>query len=415
MSGWQCVVTNKAVATWQWWNFLEAALPEGRELLRLNLDETACKLYHKPRKGDLADKNIAAAHREGSLVQYVDLGQQKAALSHMALVCDVPALQPQMPQFIVGNEHVLSKAVLDSMPCPLPANVHLLRRKSSWVNHTIMAEWSRALSKALAPHRARYQPVLLLDVCPVHCGTQFLTALRKAGIRVVFVPAGLTWLLQVCDTHLFAKYKAFLCARQHSRLLATEGRKQVSTADAVEDIVHGIRRVLQGTEWAPAFDGNGYGKRQRCTRARILRELECTDIPDVPKTLPTLSQIESLFPRGRTPAISLLFNAVCAAHAQPHMLAEPVAAAAPPSPEVEAAHICVSPWAGRLRSSSRHNIGSPLAQDLPPVPPPAAAPPPCPPPPSQTAARVQYSRLPVGRRLTRPRAAARPAVGPDSA
>ena len=99
---WQCGVTDKAGATWQWWNFLEAAIPEGKELLRLNLDETACRLYHKPRKGDLTDKTIAASHREGSLVQDVDLGKQKAALSHMALVCDNPAIRPGCYSLLLG-------------------------------------------------------------------------------------------------------------------------------------------------------------------------------------------------------------------------------------------------------------------------------------------------------------------------
>ena len=40
----------------------------------MNLDETACKLYYKPRKGDFADRSVAAAHREGRLVQDVDVG-----------------------------------------------------------------------------------------------------------------------------------------------------------------------------------------------------------------------------------------------------------------------------------------------------------------------------------------------------
>ena len=100
----------KARATWQWWNFLEGVLPPGRQLLRLNLDETACRLYLKPRKGDLADKTVAAALREASLVQDVDAGQQKAALSLMALICDVPSLQPDMPQVILGNGHILKQA-----------------------------------------------------------------------------------------------------------------------------------------------------------------------------------------------------------------------------------------------------------------------------------------------------------------
>ena len=134
-------VAPQARATWQWWNFLTDVLPPERQLLRLNMDETACRLNYKPRKGGLADRSVAAAQREGSLVQDVSAGHQKAALSHMALVCDVPSLQPEMPQFILGNEHVLAQALVSSLSPTLPKNVHLLRRKSSWVTHDVMAEW----------------------------------------------------------------------------------------------------------------------------------------------------------------------------------------------------------------------------------------------------------------------------------
>ena len=98
----------------------------------------------------------------------MDAGRQKAALSHMALVCDVPALQPNMPQFILGNEHILSTALVGSVARTLPTNVPLLRRKSRRVNHGTMVEWARALSLSLSPHNARFQPVLLLDACAAH-------------------------------------------------------------------------------------------------------------------------------------------------------------------------------------------------------------------------------------------------------
>ena len=158
---------------------MEAAVRPGRKLLRLNLDETGCRLYYKPRKGNLADTGVAAAQKEGRLVQDVDAGKQKAALSHLAVVCVVPQLQPQMPQVLLGNEHVLSKALVESLSPHLPPNVQVLRRKSSWVNHEVMAEWGRTLSKALAPHQEKFQPVLLLDACSVHYGKKSLKELQK--------------------------------------------------------------------------------------------------------------------------------------------------------------------------------------------------------------------------------------------
>ena len=114
-------------------------------------------------------------------MQDVDAAKQKAALSHMALRCDVPALQPEMPQFIMGNEHILSAALVASLSPTLSANVHLHRRKSSWVNHEAMAEWGRALSKALGPHCEKYQSALLLDACGVHCGNKLRQELWRGA------------------------------------------------------------------------------------------------------------------------------------------------------------------------------------------------------------------------------------------
>ena len=61
---WQAGVRKKVGATWKWWNFLEACLPESNTVLRMNLDETACKLYYKPAEGHLADGSVAATTKK---------------------------------------------------------------------------------------------------------------------------------------------------------------------------------------------------------------------------------------------------------------------------------------------------------------------------------------------------------------
>ena len=242
---------------------------------------------------------------------------------------------------------------------------------------------------------------------------KFLKELQRGKIWVVVVPAGLAWLLQPCDTHLFAKYKTFLRNRQYSRLLHTDIPADVTAAHALEDIIVGIRRVIQKTAWASAFDANGFGENQRNVRARIKKELDCDIVPDLPGSLPKLPELESIFPRGRTPDISLLFNGVRAqTRRQPE--AEPVAATSPSSPEADVPF--VSPWLGRLRSSSRASLEGTLAQEsLPPLPPPAPPPPPCPPArPPASAPGVDLRRLPVGRPLPRPRPMQRPATPPSA-
>ena len=382
-------------------------MPDGRKLLRMNLDETTCKLWYKPQKGNIAG-TLVTATREGSLVQDVSPGMQKASLSHMGLICDTPPLQPEMPQFILGNEYVLPQSLVSSLSPTLPVNVHLLRRKSCWVNHEVMAEWALALRRALRPHLQNYQPVLLLDACAVHYGEKFLKALQRAHVWVVFVPAGMTWLMQPCDTHVFAKYKRFLRDRQHERMLDDTEPVAVSAEHTVKNIVLGIRRVLKSHRWAKAFDQNGYGQQQRCVRRRIQSEIGVGSLPDVPKTLLDLPALESIFPNGRTPEVGQLFNAITYRLPRAADPIEPAPLTPPPSPE-ESQPIPISPWFGRLRSTSRLSIEAALApEDPPPLPPPAAPPSPCPPKAPPALAAGAGRQFPRGRPLALPRALPKP-------
>ena len=46
-----------------------------------------------------------------------------------------------------------------------------------------------------------------MDVCPVHAAPAIAAVARRLKINVVLVPARLTWLLQLLDTHVFAQMK----------------------------------------------------------------------------------------------------------------------------------------------------------------------------------------------------------------
>ena len=41
----------KATAVWQWFHFLQGRVPPGRQVLRLNLDETSVRFWYEPRQG----------------------------------------------------------------------------------------------------------------------------------------------------------------------------------------------------------------------------------------------------------------------------------------------------------------------------------------------------------------------------
>ena len=44
----------EAVGTWQWCNFLGSLAPAGKQVVRINLDETCCRLCSEATKGAVA-------------------------------------------------------------------------------------------------------------------------------------------------------------------------------------------------------------------------------------------------------------------------------------------------------------------------------------------------------------------------
>jgi hypothetical protein len=341
----------KATAAWQWWNLLESLVPDGKAVLRLNMDETACRFYYEPAKGIITAEPVAAAVKRGLLAQNVTRKQMRSAVSHVALICDQPGIQPSLPQFILGNEHVLQVRVLDELrqSSSLAKNVTILRDKSSWVTDKKLAKLAREWGRALAPVSEQYQAILLLDACPVHMGKRFLRECARQNIWVCFVPAGLTWLCQPLDTHAFSKYKRCLRDAHHSRALAS-GEGIVTAKDILLDISLNITRVFNGTQWANSFLGNGFGHQQKAVRQRILEHLRLPEAPVVSSSMPSLLQFEAVFPRKRAVPLADLF--ACHRRKSSTYVQDAIVSQSPKAEYVD------KPWAGRLRSSKGVELSS---------------------------------------------------------
>ena len=141
-------------------NFLHERIPEGKKALLLNLDESSICTFMGKSVGNLfAWKGIA---------QKASRGQQRTYLSYVAIICDDPILQTGLPQFIVANKRTLSERQAVRLRSAGPANIHLLREKSAWVNADILAQIIGALAGALAPYTGTLQPILLFDACRPH-------------------------------------------------------------------------------------------------------------------------------------------------------------------------------------------------------------------------------------------------------
>ena len=132
---------KKATAAWQWFNWTLQRVPLGKTPLRLNFDETSCRLFYETAPGILGSEPIASSAHKGFITQQVTRRQRRGTLSFLALLCDDPTIQPLLPQIIVGNEHLVPEAVRRALEAEslLMKNVTVLRRKSAWVNDGLLS------------------------------------------------------------------------------------------------------------------------------------------------------------------------------------------------------------------------------------------------------------------------------------
>ena len=64
-------------------------------------------------------------------------------------------------------------------------------------------------------------------------------------------------MVEVCDTHVFGAYKAFIKEAFRNALLDNDARK-LDVVCVMRICIIAVRHVLQGTHWGPAFAADGY-------------------------------------------------------------------------------------------------------------------------------------------------------------
>lgn len=303
----------QALTAWRWWNFYVSSIPSPKRPLRLNLDETALCLHPGAMPGNIFPSK---KRPRGECAHLVSLSKRRCYATHVGLICDQPEIQVKLPQVVIVNERTVPQRDIAALQAACPANVHLLRQESAWNNTALLAWTLELLGVALRPFLGEFQPILLLDVVKFHWGKRVLAACRAARVWPLFVPAGMTWLLQPLDTHAFRLYKGFLReAHADARALALVG--ELPVAEFLQCVYRTIRSVLQGRRWASSFDANGFGDQQAHVTAFVLRQLQL-DMPlAVPADRPSDAEVGLCFPRGAVVPFDELWRAMCPAPCVP--------------------------------------------------------------------------------------------------
>ena len=81
--------------------------------------------------------------------------------------------------------------------------------------------WLARLVRTLRTRKPDTQLILILDAATIHLSGTFRRRALSLGVRLVFIPAGLTWLLQPLDTHVFAALKRDIRTRLTRSILSS--------------------------------------------------------------------------------------------------------------------------------------------------------------------------------------------------
>ena len=258
--------------------------------MRINLDETALCLFQNDKKGNVF---VRKGH---NAMQKASLAARRAYITHVALVCDDAQVQKVLPQIVICNERTLPKKMHAALQEKLGENFILLRCPSAWINTDLMVEIIRLLSTTLEPFIGELQPLLMLDAYRAHIGVRVFYAGARHNIWVLIVPAGMTWLLQVLDTHVFRAYKA--CLRNAYQFHCIRQGVETHSLDLLLDAVReATTSVINAEEWSDAFTKNGFGRLQAEVRPRVLTALGLKVPSTMPLARPTEAQLRLCFPR----------------------------------------------------------------------------------------------------------------------
>ncbi len=309
---------------WAYWLF--NAVLVGRAHVVLNMDESPVERCIPRRRGWV----VSEAHTgRCALHEGIATRESRSHVTLVAVIADMPALQPALPQTLIARDRGINrheKGLLQHAVRPLS----WLPGQNGWVTATnvgvVLARIRRAVREAIG----ECEVVLAWDCATQHLSEAALRSLTEEGFVPLLIPAGLTWLLQPLDTHVFADFK-----RGMHRLQAATRANAAGGALPAGYWIHCIEACVRDffgrQDYATSFARNGLASSQDNLRPCI-RQL-VRDQPTRAARAPSQEELEQLVGRpGRMLEGPLLARArALQAERARRPAVPPVLEAAPPA------------------------------------------------------------------------------------
>ena len=223
------------------------------------------------------------------------LGERRSYITFLASITHDLEVQARLPQVLIGNERQFSAAMIACLPA-LPANIHVWRCKSAWNNHALMRRYLSLLASSLGSVARDRYTILVVDVARCHIDPTILAHAKRCGIRLCYIPALMTAVLQPCDTHLFSRFKsAFKEAWRRRKAMSENG--SISDRQWLQVVADAIESVLPVADWESAFAAVGALAEQMYLGRKVCEDLGWCQPPKISERLPSVQAASLLFPR----------------------------------------------------------------------------------------------------------------------
>ena len=301
----------KAWSLWHWSNFLHATIPLGKKVVRINYDETCVQVFNSRLRGNLVNVARKKKKEPASLTRNTHGFNPNLALAHLVCVCDDMEIQRLLPQVILVRESSVSEATAREISEEFGGKVCILRLERAWSTATVIREFFIRLRIALRHFRGTHEFIVYGDAYRAHISQSVWETAGRAGFRYCVIPALMTWVFQPCDTHVLAGYKQNVRIL-FSQALSNGGQAAFTFKAMIRWACILCRDYLNKKMWKHAFEHCGLVGHQHLVSWATVHKVGLDDVHNAPSTLPSLLELQSVFPRNQWLPLPHMFAAVLA-------------------------------------------------------------------------------------------------------
>ena len=291
----------------RWVRFIVVHAVWNRDHVFVNMDETQLASVRHRGVGLISGRRRKRSDHRRAPRDPVDRLNTK--VTYMAAVADSSWLQPLLPQVILPrySQHGRPPASVLHTYAGFGHPFEFWHGTRGAVTPGVIQAWVTRLRSVISSFNPCAWIILVMDCDTSHTSVPTVTHLRRLGIIPVFVPAKLTWLLQLLDVYVFGVIKKDMRVEElRSRAGSASGA--LARWERMRFAVASIRRALINRDWSHAFNKLGYGDAHRPLSTKVCEYL---DPGEIEPALPTLDEFAVLISRPAHTPVTQRLHRMC--------------------------------------------------------------------------------------------------------